>query len=518
MFVPSENQQAYFNWVTAGRGNAILEAVAGAGKTTTIVKGLDFMRGYIFLGAYNSKMAKELKERVAGKSGVTASTFHSAGLRALKFAFKNERLEVNANKLADMIQMEVGRTQDQMLSRLADVVEACVSMAKQRGIGAMIQMDDEGAWLEMIEHFGLADDLPDELMDDEGRILGTIMNYAQAILTKSNEDLSVIDFDDMVYLPLQRNIRTLQYDWVLIDEAQDTNPTRRALAKRLLKPTGRLVAVGDPHQAIFGFTGADNSSLGLIEREFKCVKMPLTISYRCPKAVVRHAQQWVSHIQAADSAREGQVITLDYKELQKTLVPGDAILCRYNKYLVNLCFKLIRAGVPARIEGRQIGAGLVALMGKWKVKSLNDLANRVMKYQDAEVAKAMKKGNESKADAVKDRCETVLVLIERAQEQGITSITELKTMTMEMFDDTVVDKKGMITLCSIHRSKGLEWPRVFILGRSELQPGGFTRQPWQMEQEVNLIYVAVTRAQETLYEVTGVKQESKQHRFGEEAA
>ena len=139
-----------------------------------------------------------------------------------------------------------------------------------------------------------------------------VIAMSKVVLNKSNQNLEIIDYDDMVYLPLQRDLRMLQNDWVLIDEAQDTNPTRRALAKNMLKPGGRLVAVGDPHQAIFGFTGADNDSLNIIEQEFQCARMPLTVTYRCPKAVVQHARNWVSHITAHDSAPEGELLRMDY--------------------------------------------------------------------------------------------------------------------------------------------------------------------------------------------------------------
>lgn len=97
--------------------------------------------------------------------------------------------------------------------------------------------------------------------------------------------LNPIDFDDMVYLPLVFKLRLFPQDWVLIDEAQDTNPTRRALAARMLKPGGRVIAVGDPRQAIYGFTGADNDALEQIAAQFSCKRMPLTVSYRCPQAV-----------------------------------------------------------------------------------------------------------------------------------------------------------------------------------------------------------------------------------------
>jgi len=506
-FKPSAHQQAYFDWVKSGEGNAIVEAVAGSGKTTAIVHGLEYMDGHVFLGAYNSKMAKELKDRTAGRQGVFSSTFHAAGFKALKFAFKNEALNINEKKTATLIEEYIMRTNRFDLRELADCVTDVVSMAKQRGIGALLPMNEEQGWLDMIDHFALDENLPEHAIDR----MDQVVKFAQVILRDGNNRLDVIDFDDMVYLPLQRGLRMLQNDWVLIDEAQDTNPTRRALAKKMLRPGGRLVAVGDPHQAIFGFTGADNDSLELIARDFNCTRLPLTVTYRCPKAVVRHAQQWVNHIEAASTAKEGEVIDIKYDELEKHVLPGDAILCRYNKYLVNLCFKLIRDGRPARIEGRQIGAGLVALAAKWKVKNLSTLTNKVTNYMEREVTKAKIKGNDQKADMITDRCETLLVLIERAVEQKIDDVAGLKKMVEDLFDDRVVDNKSMITLCSMHRSKGMEWDRVFLLGRSELQPAAFCKKDWQLKQEYNLIYVGVTRAMKTLYEVTGVREEKKQH-------
>jgi superfamily I DNA/RNA helicase len=53
----------------------------------------------------------------------------------------------------------------------------------------------------------------------------------------------------------------------------------------------------------------------------------------------------------------------------------------------------------------------------------------------------------------------------------------------------------------VHKSKGLEWPVVHILGRGDIMPSPRAKQEWQMEQEINLCYVAVTRAQEILVDV-----------------
>lgn len=514
-FTPSPQQQAFLEAVKNPRGGSlILEAVAGAGKTSTLIKAMRLMSGSVFAGAYNAKMAKELKERTAGLSSVRAGTFHSAGMNTLRRSIniKGDPDPKKVRKLVDGWILDKGR---QDLTEVATTVADVVSMAKQRGIGALPEFPDvDRVWLEMIDHFGLDEDLPENYEDR----MDIVVKLSRLILRRSNaaaKEFGSIDFDDMVYLPLAWNLRMWQNDWVLIDEAQDTNPTRRALARKMLRPGGRLIAVGDPHQAIYGFSGADNDALSQIARDFDAKWMPLTVTYRCPKEVVKVAREFVSHIAAADSAPDGLSTEQPFTAVVDQLQPGDAVLCRYNKYLVNLCFKLIREGKPARIEGRAIGANLVALVNKWKASKLEVIADRTITWRDREVAKAEAKQQDVKADQIRDRAETVLVLIERAMEQGITTKAELVKMITDLFDDRVVDNKNMITLCSVHRSKGLEWPRVFVLGLYELM-GRECRQPWQTEQEVNLQYVAVTRAQDILVNVTGVKEEKKQHSFGEE--
>jgi len=519
-FIPSPQQRAVFDFVSDPRGgNAIIEAVAGAGKTTTLVKACERMRGSVYLGAYNSKMGKELKERTAHLRGVRAGTLHSAGFNQLRRHI-NIVGDPDGKKVLKLVENWCHSKGRMDVLEIAPALAGIVSMAKQRGIGVPgLFADTHDEWMQMIYHFGLDEDLPEDFEDK----MDSVVKLARVILRRSSEvarEQGLIDFDDMVYLPLLWNLRMFQNDWVLIDEAQDTNPTRRALAARMVKMGGRLIAVGDPHQAIYGFSGADNDALAQIGAQFKAKTLPLTVTYRCPKSVVAVAQRFVGHIHAHETAPEGTVTGAEYKNIVDLVAPGDAILCRYNKYLVNLCFKLIRNGKPARIEGRSIGQGLVALAGKWKVKDTETLAGRVANWMKREVKKATDAKNDAKADQIADRAETLLVLIERAQEEGITTPAALKRKIAEMFDDNVADKAGMITLCSVHRSKGLEFPRVFILGLDELM-GRECRQPWQTEQEINLQYVAVTRAQQTLVLVEGIKEEGKQHHFDadeEEAA
>ena len=540
-FKPSAAQQAFFDWVSDDKGHCILNAVAGAGKTTTILNGITNMRGRVWFGVYNKKMADELKEKIGARDDLNSrvekwnaktrsfdkspeplltSTFHSLGMSIIKN--KNGRgvpTEVDEKKverIVDRLIAEREGADNQKRDDLREIkpaVLSIVSMAKNRGIGALIDIKDTEAWFEMIEHFDLDTSLPEDVN------MNTVLAFAVTALKRSNSDTETLDYDDMVYLPLARHMRVppwLQFDWVLIDEAQDTNPTRRALATKVMKAGSRLVAVGDPHQAIFGFTGADNDSLQQIGKQFDAKQLPLTVSYRCPTRVVEHAQQWVSHIQSHDNAPEGSVERLDYMNLMDqfkggphdTFDPNEtAILCRYNKPLVGLCFKLIREGIPAKIEGRSIGDNLVKLATRWKkCVTLNALESQLVEYEEREVAKAMKKEQAAKADRITDEVATLVVIIERARSQKMTRVDEMVPMIEDMFADGV-SGKGMVTLCSAHKSKGLEWHDVYLLGREEFMPSKFAHLDWQLDQETNLIYVAVTRAMSRLIEVHGVVQE-----------
>lgn len=511
-FQPSPQQVAYFDWLREGQGNAIIEAVAGAGKTTTLVRGLDHMDGKVFLGAYNTKMARELQDRTAGLTGVYAKTFHAAGFGALQFAFKRKwdsrEQTLTGYKVKNMVKAWVEASPDRRgMFAIIDCVADIVSMAKQRGFGipGLVDHTKLDNWREMVDTFDLGNALP----EGHAHRIQEAINLAYDFLGASTDNLDVIDFDDMVYLPLAYDIRTLTHDYVLIDEAQDTNPTRRALAKKLLSPGGRVIAVGDPRQAIFGFTGADNDALAQIESEFGDVtRLPLTVTYRCPKAVVAHAQNWVDHIRAHESAPTGIVREVDFADLLGEVKPADAIICRFNKPLAGLYFKLIRAGVPAKVEGKDLGAALLKLANRWKVKTLNELEHRLAVWLTAQKAKSEAQNRPELYANAADQVDTLLVLMSRARELGKRNVADLHQIVADMFADDVPER--FVILSSVHKAKGLEWNRVFLLGRREFMPAGFAKLPWQKVQEDNLIYVAVTRAKVELVEVINVMPPKRQ--------
>ena len=96
------------------------------------------------------------------------------------------------------------------------------------------------------------------------------------------------NFDDLLYLAVKDGISLPKFDFIFVDEAQDTNAIQRALLRKIMKKTSRVVVVGDPAQAIYGFRGADSESMNLIAEEFDCKRLPLSISCRCA-GVLAHA-------------------------------------------------------------------------------------------------------------------------------------------------------------------------------------------------------------------------------------
>jgi len=251
--------------------------------------------------------------------------------------------------------------------------------------------------------------------------------------------------------------------------------------------------VGDDRQAIYGFTGADAAALDNLISSLRATVLPLTVTWRCPKAVVRLAQSIVPDIMAAPEAPEGLVEYLT--ELPATILPTDAILCRNTAPLIEIAYLLIRAGTPCKVEGRAIGDGLKQLANRWKVKSIDALLNRLDAYQEREVQKAMAKDQEQKAEQVIDKCETIRVICRACISKGQTTVRDVVAFIDGLFSD---DVKGVTTLATYHRSKGREWQRVMLVRHNELCPSRAAKQQWQLDQEQNLAYVAFTRAQHTL--------------------
>lgn len=493
IFIPSPHQEAIFSFVVNQSGSAIVIAVAGAGKTTTMMEMLKRLpvNTRILVMAFNKSIVAEFKSRLPANA--QGATMNSVG-NAAWCKFVGRRVVVEGGKTT-MIMRDLLSSRD--MAVYGSFVKKMVGLAKSVGMGFLVN-DVELEWVKLAAHYDITP-------DTEGARIEHGIELARMVLKQSiKEAREIIDYDDQLFMPLIENVAFPKFDLICIDEAQDTNGVQRALLKRMLEqPHGRLVAFGDPKQAIYGFRGADSSAMELIKQEFNCVELPLTVSYRCPQNVVKKAQELVPYIQAHESAPLGLVCsnpgtTEDGKFVAQAFRSNDAMVCRNGAPLVSVAYQLIGKRIPCQVLGREIGKGLVDLVNKLNAKGIDALMEKLAEYERREVDKFMARDQSTQAEALQDKVACINICISSLCETNRT-VPALIASIDGLFSDT---DKGVLTLCTVHKSKGLEWERVYILDADKLMPSKWAKLPWQKDQEINLMYVAYTRSKSDLYFVT----------------
>ncbi|MGH9389016.1 MAG: UvrD-helicase domain-containing protein [Vicinamibacteria bacterium] len=475
-FIASRYQEAILEWARTGTGHARIEAVAGSGKSRTLIELAKLLRGRVLLVAFNKSIATELQSKLAplGLQNVSASTIHSLGYSSIRRAF-GRKIEVDGQKLRQIVDEVMGGDYDTFYTRRA--AEKLASLVKL----TLTRADDREALQALMERYDV-----DANGDSE-----TVLDAVPEILSLAAETKDVIDFDDMVWFPRIFKLTPERYDWLLVDESQDLNAAQREVVLSAVAEGGRVICVGDSHQAIYGFAGADVDSIRILTERLSAQVLPLSICYRCPKSHIVLAKEIVPQIEAAPAAPEGVIATLPRAEAVRMMEEGDMVLCRVNAPLAEIALELIRGGKKAVVRGRDISSSLLALVKKQRgaQKDLPRLIAQLSEYRDREVAKLQKAKKESQADSLRDRVETLFVLAD-----GITSVEGLVARIESIFSDA---REGVVC-SSVHRAKGLEAERVFIY-RQELMPHPKALPGWQMEQEWNLRYVALTRSKRELY-------------------
>jgi DNA helicase II / ATP-dependent DNA helicase PcrA len=471
---PSAYQLAIYENVANGTGHTVVNAVAGSGKTTSLLEALKHVprgKSCLFV-AFNKSIAEELKSRAPGH--VEVSTLHSYGLKCVsngvgRLRIDSRRVDHFADKLKDQYDFEARR----------DLVKT-VSLAKS------VLASDENSIDAVIDRFEIAS-------ASKGR--EQFIKDALALLLQcANTEDGLMDFDDMIWLPLVLELRQRQYDRVFVDETQDLSPSQIEMVLRAVKPDGRIVAVGDPRQAIYGFRGADESAFENVKTRLNATELPLSVCYRCCKSVIREAQEIVPYIEAAPGAIEGDVLNCDFKSMKIGAQPGDFILSRTNAPLVSLCMYFLKHGRKAFIQGRDIGASLAALVKKSKAKNVDELRAHIEAWRDAECARLSEKRRDT--SSVEDRAECIIELSD-----GASSVADVLENIEELFADS--EDSNRIALSTTHKAKGLERDRVWLLRSTYMRKGWDGEEP--SSEERNLLYVAITRARKTLYLVTGKK-------------
>jgi superfamily I DNA/RNA helicase len=533
-FIPSEQQQAIFDKVLAthhlpGRKALAVSALAGTGKTTTAVELIRRIPGCdgIYC-AFNKPIAAEAKTKLTGTK-VDAKTFHSMGygvlLQHLKQQHGVKQFKTEENKYKDIVTRVVIDASDlqtvirdaaeaqlkadygdmglppfEVEKMVQEIVKVVVQFLKELARFARLKLAE---WDDLTALRRLASRVADdELLTDA--IINASLPLVKSIMEEAEEatNAGLIDFTDMIYWCVRWNLALPKYKWIFVDEAQDLSPMQREMVYRSAADTSFTIIIGDENQAIYHFAGADSDSWKLTVDKFKADALPLSVTRRCAAIITQHAQTIVPQFRALPDAPRGKIVWWAEDRLHEVAQPGDLVVCRLKAPVVGACLGLIAKNIPATVLGSDIGKALVGILEKVQKRrgfTFEQATKHLTDYGWAERAKWLKKGDERRAEAVKDEADALIFIIEEMQPKP-TSIEDVSDFIKTLFADG--DKDSMVTFATGHKSKGLEAKRVFILApeRMPLRYKGMTDE--DLQQEDNLHYVAITRAIETLVFLT----------------
>jgi DNA helicase-2/ATP-dependent DNA helicase PcrA len=471
----SKYQEDIFDFINHGVGHCIVEAVAGSGKTTTIVEAANRVpwdKRCIFV-AFNKHIAEELARRLPVH--VEARTLHSVGWELCRDNIRGY-IKVNDNKIKNILKYEIldfdNPDDVKIFKSHISPIKKLVSLMKSAEYPPLCTFDIQP----LVDRHGI--ELPDNWNVD----------LLRRVYVRSFEYTRVADYDDMIWFPLMYGWDFPKFEYVFVDESQDLSPLQISFILQLIKENGRIIAVGDTFQAIYGFRGADTEAIEGLHSTLKAKVLPLSICYRCSKSIVKEAKKIVPYIEWWENAEEGcvtRVKKLDARE-------GDYVLCRTTAPLVEECMYMLRNGQKAVILGRDIAENLLSTIDELNLK---DSANIEAYFESLEswLTKKMKRcvGHEALTIKIQDTRDTLYALCADCE-----TVSDVRKRI-----DKIFSSKGEgVTFSTIHKSKGLEADRVFIM-KPELLPHPKCTEPWQKIQENNLHYVAITRAKKELYYV-----------------
>ena len=496
-YKPSKYQLAIYDFVEHGLGNAIISASAGSGKTYTIIKLLDYIPKdkKVLIVAFNRDIRQEIKAKVinAGHKNVQVDTFHSLGYKILNANFNRRFVNTDPNeyKYSNYISSNISQLSTINTFRLGKQFSQYISNIQNLVNFGRCYLSETVEDLDKIcERYGII------CIADEKEVAVKVLEWGEKCLDE-------IDYTDMVWLPntLHLDSKFYKYDWIIVDECQDLNMVEKDMLFTCRRMGTRMMFFGDKAQAIYSFSGADSEAFDKLKDLEDTIQLPLSISYRCPKNIVEYVHYLVPTIEYDKKNKtKGEVIEnanlADVKD-------GDMILCRNNAPLAQIYIELLRNGVKAKILGKDYSANLSKTIRNTKEELLNvDLSVQGVfsKLYDIFydlVETAMHKQNITKEEALTSS--TIIAKLDEIKvleilSEGLTTSKELQERIKDIFTD---NKESGIILSTIHKSKGLESPNVYIACKS-LMPSKTAKQPWEIEQENNLIYVAYTRAKKKL--------------------
>lgn len=502
-FKPTPEQQDIFDWCKDGvkalkfensvlnlkgyLGSLLVEACAGSGKTTTIQEAIQLLRDlgvpikdivYLVFGTKNCEEARA--------KGLPAQTTHQHGLAAIRSYCASQKLgkpEISSYKTADTCKAVIGKSSERMKEMKWMIGPTCkvISLAKNNLVEPSPEIIEN-----LIIEYGI-----DLNPKSDKKIL---YKFIDQVWNEVVDNFSVVDFDDMLHMPVYHNLNIKTYVWTYVDEVQDFNPCQIELLKRTVDKF--VIAVGDRNQSCYGFRGADVRAMDKIKKEFGCEELSLSVTFRVPKVGVKHINATFGHIKfnGLETAKEGKIGAIKEDDLLSQVRDGDLVLCRMNAPLVKHVFNLLRVGRKATIIGKDLASQLTNMIERFSNGSLDcevfQMLEWLNQYGFLECQKLSNLGREMQAEILRDKMETIEVISDSCQ----TAQDVINRI------DKIFSKEAGngVNFATIHKAKGLEANRVFAFLKNCPHPLA-EGNPAQEAQEINLEYIRDSRFIDEMY-------------------
>lgn len=599
--------------VLHNEGPLLVLAGAGSGKTRVLTMRIARLVKEKMCGAasilavtFTNKAAREMKERVASLTTaktadlMTLSTFHSLGVRILR----EDGEKVGLNRSFSII------SEHEKIASLKSIMRAT-------GVRGLKSEDpaDFASRISLAKN-GSMDAGEFKKVNPDDRKLNRVYTAYSTMMLKQH----CVDFDDLLLLPLKLFEKypdvlekyRKRYNYLSIDEFQDTNPVQMKLAMMLVLPRNNLMVVGDDDQGIYSWRGADiNNIITFSSRYKKCKTVVLDKNYRSTHQILAGAHAVVAnnrfrkikkitaaagngdpimHYKGDDEEEEAAWIAETIREHHRhtSFRYGDhAILVRTNAMMRRYEEELRRCRIPYKVSGamsffeRKEIKDLVAylrffanqhdelsLMRVLRVphkgitptalSHLDDLASlRKISLWDAfEKHGDVKKISPDQHEKIEQLLSTVIRFSEMYATGKLTNTTrrlieetgylshlsraskedsnperrlenveellhgletyehkyrrkkpslsgylqEIALLATEDSDEDTEKNNRSTVLMTLHKSKGLEFPVVFLAGLDrEVMPSPRAVEEGHIEEERRLFYVGMTRARKQLY-------------------
>lgn len=463
------------------RPSLFVEARAGSGKTTILIEACKEAESPVRIVAFNRKIADEFTKRLEAFQGASgfhkASTLHSLALQVFP-KVPNKKLQVKSNKIGDLIK-EQGDFDDQEKEALEDVI---------RGLRNHFT-EDVDSIEEFIEAANFPLPEPGKPSKDWLTIIGDILVASQALF----ESEQIIDFDEMLYLPLKYGWRLPKFTRLFTDEVQDFNPVQMEWLAQLLSPASQLVCVGDPFQSIYGFRGASSNACQELVLRFGLETLLMPTTYRCKRSIVSRAQQIVSDITAPEWQQEGLVLQVKEPTRLSTLVdPAQRtfVLARTHAKLIPIALNLLRRNQSFTYVTDKLNTRLWF----W-LKAVGSTAKK-KEPTVAQIQGAFPQHLERLSPNKREWAEQLFDVFQ-CLAAGLRSLDKASETLNVLTKITSNKRFSNLELSTIHGAKGREASTVVFFAPEAL-PSPFAHTKQELQQELNLTYIAITRAQDRL--------------------